>query len=72
MTELLLIGGAALSSLVALAVTIYLCYRFGERTVAFLGESGTRVLVQLSAFILVCIGVQIFWNGYSALTAAGP
>jgi small neutral amino acid transporter SnatA (MarC family) len=26
------------------------------------------VLVRLSAFILMCIGIEIFWSGYSALT----
>jgi small neutral amino acid transporter SnatA (MarC family) len=28
------------------------------------------VLVRLSAFILMCIGIEIVWNGYSALTGA--
>jgi multiple antibiotic resistance protein len=32
-----------------------------------LGENGTNVLVRFSAFILVCIGIEIIWNGYSAL-----
>jgi len=52
---------------VAMAATIYLCYRFAEQTVGALGESGTNVLVRLSAFILFCIGIQIIWSGYSAL-----
>jgi multiple antibiotic resistance protein len=39
--------------------------------VRVLGEGGTSVLVRLSAFILLCIGIQILWNGYSTLTAAG-
>jgi small neutral amino acid transporter SnatA (MarC family) len=26
------------------------------------------VLVRLSAFILMCIGIEIIWNGYSTLT----
>jgi hypothetical protein len=28
------------------------------------------VLVRLSAFILLCIGIGIIWSGYSGLTAA--
>ena len=32
-----------------------------------LGPTGTAVLLRLSAFILLCIGVQIMWNGASAL-----
>jgi small neutral amino acid transporter SnatA (MarC family) len=30
------------------------------------------VLVRLSAFILMCIGIEIVCNGYSALTAVQP
>jgi multiple antibiotic resistance protein len=43
------------------------CYRFAERTVGALGDRGTNVLVRLSAFILLCIGIEIIWNGYSTL-----
>jgi multiple antibiotic resistance protein len=34
-----------------------------------LGATGLEVLVRLSAFILMCIGIEIIWNGYSTLTA---
>jgi multiple antibiotic resistance protein len=67
LTELALLGGAAIAGVVAIAVTIYLCYRFAEGTVGALGEQGTNVVVRLSAFILFCIGIEIIWNGYSAL-----
>jgi multiple antibiotic resistance protein len=62
-----LIGGAAVAGLAAIAVSIYVCYRFAERIVSVLGVSGTNVLVRLSAFILLCIGIEIVWTGYSAL-----
>jgi multiple antibiotic resistance protein len=65
--EVALIGGAAVAGLVAIAATVYVCYRFAERTVGALGERGTNVLVRLSAFILLCIGIEIIWNGYSTL-----
>ena len=65
--QLALLGGGAVAGLVAIGVTIYLCYRFADRIVAALGVSGTNVLMRLSAFILLCIGIQIIWNGYSAL-----
>jgi|SRR5271166_989289 len=67
LTELALLGGAAVAGLIAIAATIYVCYRFAEGTVGALGEQGTNVLVRLSAFILLCIGIEIIWNGYSAL-----
>jgi multiple antibiotic resistance protein len=62
-----LLAAGAVAGLVAVAVTIYLCYRFADRIVAALGKSGTNVLTRLSAFILLCIGIQIVWTGYSAL-----
>jgi multiple antibiotic resistance protein len=67
LTYLAMFGGAALAGLIAIAVTIYLCYRFAEGIVVALGTQGTNVLVRLSAFILLCIGIEILWDGYSAL-----
>jgi multiple antibiotic resistance protein len=67
LAQLALLGGAALAGLLAIAATIFLCYRFAERIVSALGERGAGVLVRLSAFILLCIGIQIIWNGYRAL-----
>jgi multiple antibiotic resistance protein len=54
--------GAAL-----IGVTIYLCYGYADRLAAAVGPSGMNVILRLSSFLLVCIGVQIFWNGLSAL-----
>jgi multiple antibiotic resistance protein len=62
------VGGAAVLGLAAIAVTIYAAYRFADRTVALLGQTGTNVVVRLSAFILLCIGIEIIWTGYAALT----
>jgi multiple antibiotic resistance protein len=49
------------------AVSVYLCYRYADRILRKLGPTGTSVVVRLSAFILLCIGVQICWNGLHAL-----
>jgi len=67
LTEITLLGAAAVAGLVAIAATVYVCYRFAEGTVGALGDRGTNVLVRLSAFILLCIGIEIIWSGYSAL-----
>jgi multiple antibiotic resistance protein len=48
-------------------VTIFLSYRFAERLGKFLGDTAMTVIVRLAAFILLCIGVQIVWNGIHAL-----
>ncbi|MDB5733992.1 MAG: antibiotic resistance protein [Alphaproteobacteria bacterium] len=66
---LALLGSAVVAGLVAIAATIYLCYRFSEPLVRRLGVSGTNVVVRLSAFILLCIGIQIIWSGWSELSA---
>ena len=49
------------------AGSVYLCYRYAEPILRKLGPTGTSVVVRLSAFILLCIGVQIGWNGLHAL-----
>jgi multiple antibiotic resistance protein len=35
-----------------------------------LGDNGVNVVVRLSAFILLCIGIQVLWTGYSGLVIA--
>jgi len=60
----------ALLGVVAIGISIYLAYRFAENIARLLGETGLEVLVRLSAFILMCIGIEIVWSGYSTLTAA--
>ena len=52
---------------VLLALSIYLCYAFSDRLGRILGATGMTVIMQLTSFLLVCIGVQIFWNGAKVL-----
>ncbi len=66
----LLVGAGAIAGLIAIAVTVWVCYRFAGRIVAAFGKQGNDVLMRMSAFILICIGVQIAWNGISAFIAA--
>ena len=49
------------------ATSIFFCYRFADWLVRVLGETGTTVVIRLSAFLLLCIGVQIVGNGIDAL-----
>jgi multiple antibiotic resistance protein len=51
------------------ALSIYLCYRFAEGIARLLGRTGSSVFLRLSAFIALCVGVQITWNGVSALVS---
>jgi multiple antibiotic resistance protein len=69
--NLLIILTAIVGSLL-LAASIYLCYAFADRLGRILGATGMTVIMQLTSFLLVCIGVQILWNGASALFATLP
>ncbi len=57
----------ALAGVALLALTTLLCYRYADGLLRHLGSTGTTVLLRFSAFILLCIGVQIFWDGASEL-----
>ena len=56
----------AIAGLLALSAVIYLCYSQAEHILKKLGASGVNVLLRLSAFVLLCIGVQIALAGYNA------
>jgi multiple antibiotic resistance protein len=60
------IAGVAVA-LAILWVSIYLCVRFAANVEKLLGPVGTQVAMRLFAFVLFCIGVQIFWLGVSEL-----
>jgi multiple antibiotic resistance protein len=55
------VGLSAAAALVALCVGVF--YASADRVVALLGPARARVLTRLSAFLLLCIGVQIFLTG---------
>jgi multiple antibiotic resistance protein len=65
--QLAALGATAIIGLLAIAATIYVCYRYAEQIISMLGERGTNVVIRMSAFILLCIGIQIIWSGYQAL-----
>jgi len=52
------------------AAVILLCYRYAQKLLRPLGETGTIIFLRLSAFILLCLGIQIFWDGASTLLSA--
>jgi multiple antibiotic resistance protein len=55
--------------ILVVSVIVYLCYRYGELVLEKLGPTGVTVLSRLLAFILLCIGVQITWNGVHGFIA---
>ena len=51
-----------------IGLLLYLANRFAVTIMAKMGRSGTAVFMRLIAFLLICIGIQIMWNGtYSLL-----
>lgn len=59
-------GGGVLA-LVAIGVILYLTFRYAQRLLRPLGEAGIVIFLRLSAFILLCLGEQIVWDGASEL-----
>ena len=60
-------AGAALVSLV-----LYLVFRNSAALLDRLGAIGMLVMMRLMAFILLCIGIQIMWNGWAELNGVQP
>lgn len=59
---MLFFSGASAAA-VAMALVIALLYRWADPFADLLGRSGERILTQLAAFLLLCIGVQILITG---------
>jgi len=63
-----LLAFVATSSGIALAgLTVFLFYRYGTKVIRKLGATGEATISQISAFILLAIGVQIVWGGLREL-----
>ena len=67
--ETVLMPLASTFAVAAASFALYWCYRNAERLLKLMGETGTVIFLRLSAFILLCLGIQIFWNGASELMA---
>jgi multiple antibiotic resistance protein len=54
-------------AVVALSVLVYFCYAYAPRITKVIPPSTAHGILRVVAFILLCIGVQIAWNGLAAL-----
>jgi multiple antibiotic resistance protein len=61
-------GGMSLAAL-AIAVMVWLSYRWSGLIMRLLGGGGARVVSRLVAFLLLCVGVQIVSTGVESLAA---
>ena len=60
-------AASAVIGALVVCVATYACYRYAEAIARLLGSGGTAVVLRLSAFIMLCIGVQVMVNGGDAL-----
>ena len=63
---LIRVGGNLVGAAI-IAVSIYVSYRSATRLISAMGETGSNVFLRMSAFILLCVGVAIFWAGVVGL-----
>jgi len=54
-------------AIVVLSVLCYFCYAYSPRITKVIPPSTAHGILRVVAFILLCIGVQIAWNGLSVL-----
>jgi multiple antibiotic resistance protein len=54
-------------AVVFLSWLIYLCYAYAPKIARTISPSTAHGILRVVAFILLCIGVQIAWNGLSTL-----
>lgn len=59
-----------LFALIGIGFTIYYAFRYADGLLKYLGETGATVFLRLSAFLLLCVGIEIFWQGASELLRA--
>jgi multiple antibiotic resistance protein len=54
-------------AVVVLSVLVYLCYAYAPQISRAIPSSTAHGILRVMAFILLCIGVQIAWNGLAVL-----
>lgn len=58
---------AVFSAVVGLCALVYLCYAYAPALTRRIAPNTVHGILRVIAFILLCIGVQIAWNGVAAL-----
>jgi len=54
-------------AVIVLSGLVYLCYAYAPQITSRISPSTAHGILRVVAFILLCIGVQIAWNGVSTL-----
>lgn len=58
---------ASMAGVAVVAAIVYLVDRYADQALRLIGRTGTVVFMRLSAFILLCLGAQILWDGATGL-----
>ena len=56
-------------AIVSISVLCYFCYAYAAKITKAIAPTTAHGILRVIAFILLCIGIQIAWNGLSALLA---
>jgi multiple antibiotic resistance protein len=67
LSENLLGHGGIFAAVVVVSVMVYFCYAYAPAITTKVSQSTAHGILRVIAFIMLCIGVQIAWNGLSAL-----
>lgn len=67
LTERVLARVGLMLAVVLLSALVYVCYAYAPQITRAISPSTVHGILRVIAFILLCIGVQIAWNGLEAL-----
>jgi multiple antibiotic resistance protein len=67
LTDTVLARAGLMLAVILLSALVYVCYAYAPQITAKISPSTTHGILRVIAFILLCIGVQIAWNGLEAL-----
>ena len=60
------LAGAS-TAVLTIAALVWVCYTWSDHVIALLGARGARIVSRLTAFILLCVGIQIISTGLANL-----
>jgi len=67
LTDEILGHAGVFAAVVVLSALVYVCYGYAPKITKAISPSTAHGILRVVAFILLCIGVQIAWNGLSVL-----
>lgn len=70
LSENLLGHAGVFAAVVAVSILVYFCYAYAPTITTKVSGPTAHGIMRVIAFIMLCIGVQIAWNGMSTLLAS--